>query len=68
MLETKPNSLAATLVLKTGQKLNIRVSENYTVKPDSYTAATVHRFPSTSSSDYFVQGNNIAYVEVQDGH
>jgi hypothetical protein len=68
MPETKPNVLRATLVLKTGQKLSISVSKGYSVDATSYTSETVHRFPSTSDSDYFVQGDNIAYVEVQNGH
>lgn len=68
MPKIKPNVLRATLVLKTGQKLGINVSENYAVTTDSYTSATVHRFPSGAGSNYFVQGDNIAYVEVQNGH
>jgi hypothetical protein len=68
MPEIKPNTLPAKLVLKTGQTLSTHVSKTYSVTASSYTADTVHRFPSTSDSDYFVQGDNIAYVEVKNGH
>jgi hypothetical protein len=68
MPEIKPNVLRAVLVLKTGETLEINVSKGYSVTAASYTSETVHRFPSTSDSDYFVQGDNISYIEVRNGH
>ena len=62
-MQTKPNTLSVIFVLKTGQKFEGAVPDNYSFDPNDLTAKVVHRI-SGKGRNIFVQGDNIAYVEV----
>jgi hypothetical protein len=62
-MKTEPNTLSVIFVLKTGQKFEGILPDDYLFKPESLTYNTVHRI-SEKGRNIFVQGDNIAYVEV----
>jgi hypothetical protein len=64
-LTPKPTLIKGVLFLKTGQKLAILESPDRTFTASSLTSSTIQRFMGTNQHLYFVQGDNIAYIEME---
>lgn len=65
MFETKPTTVAAVVVLKTGEKLSVQLNADLKFFPTSFTESYLLSFPSGEGTNYFVQGNNIAYIKAR---
>jgi hypothetical protein len=61
-MKTEPNTLSVIFVLKTGQKFSGIIPEDYTFNSNDLTGKVIHRI--AQKRNIFVQGDNIAYVEV----
>jgi len=62
-MKTVPTVLKATVYLKSGQKFTAEFSEDVSFNASSLTSAVVHKLVDKGVAR-FVQGDNIAYIEV----
>lgn len=65
MITPKPTLLRGTLFLKTGQKIDIVESPDASFNAASFTASTLRIFLGANDKLYFVQGDNVACVELE---
>jgi hypothetical protein len=59
------NWYKASVFLKTGQTLKVVILTNRTFRAESFTEETLQTFETISGTQVFVQGSNIAYLEVE---
>lgn len=57
--------IKGNLVLKTGQWLTVVLDPKRELTATSFTEYSLHAFERPGKSKIFVQGNNIAYLEIE---
>ena len=65
MINPVASKLKGKLVLKTGQKLDVLEDPDVRFSPTSFTETTIRRWEGTNRNLYFVQGDNVAYLELE---
>ena len=62
------NFVSGKLILKTGQILPIKTNPERKYDPKDLTEDSINVFIGPQGSAYIVQGDNIAYIEVEGGY